>query len=57
LFDAGLISFEDSGKLLVSSKLSASEQEILGVIDKRLSKKPSPETAKYLTHHRAKFAE
>ena len=28
LFDAGLISFEDSGKMLVSSKLSQSEREI-----------------------------
>ncbi len=55
LFDAGLISFDDSGKMLVSSKLSQSEQEIFGVTGKGLSKKPSAETAKYLSYHRTKF--
>jgi hypothetical protein len=55
LFDAGLISFDDSGKMLVSSKLSQSEQEIFGVVGKKLSKKPSVETANYLSHHRTKF--
>jgi putative restriction endonuclease len=55
LFDAGLISFEDSGKMLVSSKLSESEQEIFGVIGKKLSKKPSAEIAHYLSYHRDKF--
>jgi len=57
LFDAGLISFDDSGKMLVSSKLSQAEQEIFGVIGKRLSKKPSAETANYLSYHRTKFSE
>ncbi len=57
LFDAGLISFDDSGKMLVSSKLSQSEQEIFGVIGKKLSEKPSAETANYLSHHRTKFLE
>ena len=55
LFDAGLISFEDSGKMLVSSKLSQSEREIFVIIGKKLSKKPSAETANYLTYHRTKF--
>ena len=55
LFDAGLISFEDSGKMLVSSKLSQSEQEIFGVIGKKLSKKPSVETANYLAYHRTQL--
>jgi hypothetical protein len=54
LFDAGLISFEDSGKILVSSKLSQSEREIFGVVGKKLSKKPSVETANYLAYHRTK---
>ena len=54
LFDAGLISFEDSGKILVSPNLPCSEQEILGVAGKMLSKKPSSETAKFLSHHRKK---
>jgi hypothetical protein len=57
LFDACLISFDDSGKLLVSSKLSQSEQEIFCVIGKKLSKKPSAETANYLAYHRTKFLE
>lgn len=57
LFDAGLITFDDSGKMLVSSKLSQSEQEIFGIIGKKLSKKPSVETANYLSNHRAKFLE
>jgi hypothetical protein len=57
LFDAGLISFEDSGKMLVSSKLSQSEREIFGVIGKKLFKKPSAETANYLSYHRTKFSE
>ena len=57
LFDAGLISFDDSGKMLVSSKLSQSEQEILGVVGKKLSKNPSAETANYLAYHRTKFLE
>ena len=57
LFDAGLISFEDSGKMLVSSKLPQSEREIFGVIGKKLSQKPSPETANYLSYHRTNFLE
>src|SRR5208282_1530670 len=50
LFDAGLISFEDSGKMLVSSKLCQVEQGIFGVIGKGLSKRPSAEIAKYLSY-------
>jgi hypothetical protein len=57
LFDAGLISFDDSGKMLVSSKLPQSEREIFGVIGKKLSKKLSPETANYLSYHRTNFLE
>lgn len=55
LFDAGLIAFEASGKMVISSKLSSSEQEIYGVIGKKLSKTPSVETANYLLYHRAKI--
>lgn len=54
LFDAGLISFEDSGKMLVSSKLSQSERKIFGLIGRRLSQTPSAETANYLLHHRTR---
>ncbi|MEY4918792.1 MAG: hypothetical protein RL616_2705 [Verrucomicrobiota bacterium] len=56
LFDAGLISFDDSGEMRVS-RLSQSEQEIFGLIGKKLSKKPSAETSNYLSHHRTKFLE
>ncbi len=52
LFDAGLVSFDDSGIMLVSSKLSPSECEIFGVVGKTLSKTPSVGTTKYLLHHR-----
>ena len=52
LFDAGLISFEDSGALLVSSKLSDEERSIFGVSDCELTKTPSAETATYLAYHR-----
>jgi hypothetical protein len=52
LFDAGYISFEASGKMIVSPELSRAEQKIFGIIGKRLSKKPSVATAKYLAYHR-----
>ena len=52
LFDAGLISFEDSVRLLVSSELSRPEQEIYGVAGKMLMKKPPDKTASYLHYHR-----
>jgi predicted restriction endonuclease len=52
LFDAGLISFEDSGRMLVASELPQREREILGVVGRSLAKKPSTETAAYLQHHR-----
>lgn len=52
LFDAGLISFEDSGRMLVSSKLSPSEREIYGIVGKTLTTKPLSKTATYLLYHR-----
>jgi hypothetical protein len=52
LFDAGLISFEDSGQMLISPKLSFEEQKVFGVVGKSLRKRPSPETVIYLKHHR-----
>ena len=53
LFDAGLISFEDSGLMLVSRRLPLSERTIYGVVERVLIKAPPPETAKYLSYHRA----
>lgn len=52
LFDAGLISFEDSGRMLVSSQLSRKDQQSLGVIEKRLKRKPPADMSKYLSYHR-----
>ena len=55
LFDARLISFEDSGKMLASSKLSQNEQRRLGLPGRWLFKRPPKRTAKYLNYHRADF--
>jgi hypothetical protein len=55
LFDSGLISFQDSGKMLVSSKLAGAERNILGLIRKRLLQKPPSKMAKYLSYHRQFF--
>jgi hypothetical protein len=52
LFDAGLISFETSGEMIVSSKLNAAERQIFGIGDESLAKKPPAKTADYLAYHR-----
>ncbi len=52
LFDAGLISFDESGKLLVSSMLKDMERQIFGVNDTSLIRRPTKKTAEYLTYHR-----
>lgn len=52
LFDSGLISFEDSGKLLVSARLPSREQRLLGLGEISLRKKPSGRMIRYLRHHR-----
>jgi hypothetical protein len=41
--------------MLVSSKLSLSERDFLGLNKKELSKEPSAKTAKYLSDHRNKW--
>lgn len=48
LFDAGLISFESSGELVVSSLLNAEEREIFDISDKSLRRQPTRTTAEYL---------
>lgn len=55
LFDAGLISFDSSGGILVSSRLVRTERDIFGIHEGCLRKKPTGELAKYLAYHRAKF--
>ena len=52
LFDAGLITFDITGQLLVSPWLDAREREILSVNGRRLSRQPSAETAGFLDYHR-----
>jgi len=54
LFDAGLISFDSCGKLIVSLKVSTTERGIFGVAQTSLRKKPTAKMADYLAHHRAK---
>ncbi len=59
LFDAGLISFDAAGQMLVSPALTAAERKVLGIGNLSLGKKPTPKMAAYLVHHREKhgFAE
>lgn len=53
LFDAGLLTFLPTGKLIVSNKLSEAERRKLGICDDSLCKKPTRKTAAYLAYHRA----
>ncbi|MHB1424015.1 MAG: HNH endonuclease [Gemmataceae bacterium] len=55
LFDAGLISFDSSGKLLASGELSSVERSIFGICEGALKKRPVAEMAEYLAHHRQKY--
>jgi len=52
LFDLGFISFSDDGKILISSKLSKKDKEILGVNEKMKLTEIHSANKKYLVHHR-----
>lgn len=52
LFDAGLISFDVGGTMLVSPRLSRTERSIFSVDDRRLLKSPTNATADFLAYHR-----
>ncbi|MEX0715519.1 MAG: HNH endonuclease signature motif containing protein [Planctomycetaceae bacterium] len=54
LFDAGLISFDANGKLLVSPRLPAAERRIFGLKGKNLTRRPSAKTAEHLADHYSK---
>jgi hypothetical protein len=54
LFDSHLISFEDSGEMLVSATISDEQRRMLG-LPARLSRAPSPEQCRYLAQHREIF--
>ncbi len=52
LFDAGLISFSDTGEMLVAPKIAAEERTRLSVHRQRLLSAVPVEMAGYLAHHR-----
>jgi hypothetical protein len=55
LFDAGLISFDDQGSMLVSQRISQKDREELR-LGGRLRKTPWEELKKYLAYHRLRVA-
>lgn len=55
LFDACLISFGPSGKILISDRIPSREVKGLRLAGMELSKKPSPQIGRYLKHHRGRF--
>jgi putative restriction endonuclease len=56
LFDAGLISFDATGQILLAEELTPAEHAIHGLTGRRLSQHPVPQTAHYLRDHTARFA-
>ena len=54
-FDAGLISFDEHGKIMVSPELSKSDQSILGLKTKRPPLKIGSRMSKYMSYHRNKI--
>lgn len=54
LFDSYLISFDDDGRMLVNARISAEEQQQLG-LPANLRRAPSHELQAYLAHHRHIF--
>jgi hypothetical protein len=55
LFDAVLISFDRTGKLLISKSIPSVEAKSLGIVNAKLRRKPSRGMETYLNLHRAKF--
>jgi len=51
LFDAGLISFQDDGAMLVSGRISKAQRQLLG-LPMPLRAAPSARLQRYLQHHR-----
>ncbi len=54
LFDKGLLSFDDGGRMLISSDLSTTERRALG-LSGRLRRKPHARQRIYLAQHRKAF--
>lgn len=57
LFDRGLISFDENGKLLVARRLDPKTRELFGVHSSMRLRKIPEQTAKYLARHRKAFSE
>ena len=55
LFDRGLISFEASGKMVISPKLTSADRKLLNIQEVSLIKVPHTATLEYLSHHREKW--
>lgn len=55
MFDAGLISFDGDGVLLVSSAVPSDDRSLLGLDHQRLMKAPPIRTMEYLDYHRRKI--
>lgn len=53
LFDAGWISFDSAGRLILSSALSVTERRIYALEGLKLAKIPAAKTLEYLVYHRA----
>lgn len=54
LFDRGLVSFDDDGRMLTSSRVSAADLRLLG-LPADLRKRPDKRQRTYLAHHRKAF--
>jgi predicted restriction endonuclease len=54
LFDRGMISFADSGAMLVSEQLNSEEQELFGLVDARLRQPLSERMKQFMRFHRAR---
>lgn len=52
LFDQGIISFADNGKILISSKLNKKDREKLGINENMKITNVSQDHKKYLSYHR-----
>ncbi|QDT01471.1 HNH endonuclease [Adhaeretor mobilis] len=52
LFDAGLISFDKNGTVLISDALDDAERQTLHVTNQKMLRTPSDEAAGYLEYHR-----
>ena len=55
LFDPGLISFENTGRMMVSSRLTETDRRILSLRHDSRLRRVFPENAVYLEQHRGNF--